>query len=1156
MKKFLLIFLSTAAVAWTNAAETVTVGQAQFTASGDIDGDGDFDAIIVERNSGIVRIGERQLNGTVVFRQPMPSGVPNVTSMAVGRFHDSGRDSIALTSPLSNRVQLLDPLSPALHPMTASFPAAGPRQLAAFDIAGEGTIGLEDLAATFGFESQIPVAIRRLANGGSGTFGTSAPGFINASVTGWTPVSTARAGGTDHVAFIEQDPSSKVFRLATPTSATFEYPVNIVGVGNFNGFIYGQFDANESDFFFFNAGSSSVTIRRLQPGGAAFAAPVTRFLPLGALHMLRLRRAGADRVLVIDSFGMATIFDYTAADGFLVAQTLVTPDPLNPLGEVAAGAVALGDGSVAVLMGRSPYEPATKFSVFQENGGGGYSAIQFGVPLPPVSDAPTQGGNLFFFAGRPLIDEDPPLVGVWSVADWSSGLTLGGLNQVFGETYLGAAQGLSNAEATTVLPVPTGTIGGLPNQFQTDISFANLKQSSAVLGDVSGGVTFTPEAGRYESAVQVSIRASDPAATIYYRTSLSSFAVYTEPFWLYNQTTVAAYALLPGGERTPVITASYTFGTPPSGQDSDGDGVPDFVEIAKGLDPNGGPDSDGDGYSDLEELLANTDPNSAASTPDPAARPDAASKLFVEVTPRPWDGATNAASVAQTGVEIQCHDVGGGLLGAGLTESPPGAPMARLECTPFDAQQRLLVVSTPAHFDIDSSGPSSRVGREMVGLIAAPDAPDLSFDFTLDTFADPLVEADRWISDASSAFAAAEAQTVSTDLTIDDVLAFVLVEGRIGRLLSYRGIGGSTESPSFTSFRPSEVEGYFPIAVSPEQLLSLETIPSGYSPDYTDALRPREFLASVNEMIADPSAEAGLMHLKTMVREVYRISSSLHNASPSDFPPPLDVLRQFVRFGGYLHSNYQVQLVGLTPEQLSEASSFMFNFIYTGSVRPKVSLDFVKTGVNFGDGKTYVQRPGSGMLYELRDETGAPFELPEAFDISGGTAFHIIAFDDLGPEAVPHPLEVIAIQLTSVPRPSATDLDGNLLADEWERLFFGSTGNDALSSADGSGFTLLQQFFEGTDPTDAANVPFGVPAAFSFAAVAGEMPMENQFTIEFEWPTYADEFVFVAEGSPDLLSFMEIPSTITDLGGGRFRAVISLPPSTLNRFFRVAVRLR
>jgi hypothetical protein len=47
--------------------------------------------------------------------------------------------------------------------------------------------------------------------------------------------------------------------------------------------------------------------------------------------------------------------------------------------------------------------------------------------------------------------------------------------------------------------------------------------------------------------------------------------------------------------------------------DSNGDGIPDYVAIARGLDPNGSRDSDGDGYSDLEELIHGTDPKDASS---------------------------------------------------------------------------------------------------------------------------------------------------------------------------------------------------------------------------------------------------------------------------------------------------------------------------------------------------------------------------------------------------------------------------------------------------------------------------------------------------------------------------------------------------------------
>ncbi len=56
-------------------------------------------------------------------------------------------------------------------------------------------------------------------------------------------------------------------------------------------------------------------------------------------------------------------------------------------------------------------------------------------------------------------------------------------------------------------------------------------------------------------------------------------------------------------------------GTHPNLVDSDGDGIPDGIEVRYGLDPltsNNGKDTDSDGISDLEEIRAGTDP----STPD------------------------------------------------------------------------------------------------------------------------------------------------------------------------------------------------------------------------------------------------------------------------------------------------------------------------------------------------------------------------------------------------------------------------------------------------------------------------------------------------------------------------------------------------------------
>jgi hypothetical protein len=58
--------------------------------------------------------------------------------------------------------------------------------------------------------------------------------------------------------------------------------------------------------------------------------------------------------------------------------------------------------------------------------------------------------------------------------------------------------------------------------------------------------------------------------------------------------------------------------------DTDGDGIPDMVELAWGLDPQNPADAhedmDGDGFTNLEEYLAKTDPRDPASMPDPIVK--------------------------------------------------------------------------------------------------------------------------------------------------------------------------------------------------------------------------------------------------------------------------------------------------------------------------------------------------------------------------------------------------------------------------------------------------------------------------------------------------------------------------------------------------------
>jgi hypothetical protein len=98
--------LRSAIAAALNAA-TVTETVTEFHASGDCNGDGRLDAIVLDKATGNVRVGYQNANGTLTWANAVPSGVADATSVAVGRFLHASRDSVAVTSEEFNRVHVL-----------------------------------------------------------------------------------------------------------------------------------------------------------------------------------------------------------------------------------------------------------------------------------------------------------------------------------------------------------------------------------------------------------------------------------------------------------------------------------------------------------------------------------------------------------------------------------------------------------------------------------------------------------------------------------------------------------------------------------------------------------------------------------------------------------------------------------------------------------------------------------------------------------------------------------------------------------------------------------------------------------------------------------------------------------------------------------------
>src|SRR5262245_36029203 len=89
-------------------AEFVYESPAEFFTSGDFNGDGLADALVLDKATGNARVAQDNGAGVLTWSGPFATGVENVTGCAVGRFLVTTRDALAVTAAEFNRIRLVD----------------------------------------------------------------------------------------------------------------------------------------------------------------------------------------------------------------------------------------------------------------------------------------------------------------------------------------------------------------------------------------------------------------------------------------------------------------------------------------------------------------------------------------------------------------------------------------------------------------------------------------------------------------------------------------------------------------------------------------------------------------------------------------------------------------------------------------------------------------------------------------------------------------------------------------------------------------------------------------------------------------------------------------------------------------------------------------
>lgn len=1097
----------------------------------DFDGDGRADIALVDRESGTFRIGYQTAPGTHEWADARSGGIPGVSGATSGRVLDLTQRQLLVTGPTANRVNILAVNSPsAVAPVGVFTAGIGPEGVVALDVPGAGNTAHDDLVVVSSRLSPPNRTGIESVRNNAGAFSGLSMGTLAAPLEQVQTV-TLTTPGADLIAAIQVGANSDSFRVWNAGGSP-NAPVASLEIPQDHRYVFGRFNNHERHhFLFFRRGLTTVRSAPVEPGpvlGASvevdFGARVEQLIPLATSpNRLLLVRTGGSQALICRFDGSS--------------KPVLEQDFTPPAGETFASVVPSADGSFHLFSGPAGEGISGNFRRYTFDGTK-YALAGSGA-LPGLNPAGT-AANVFLFAGEPFVAATPVMVRSLNAADWSSQPDVSGATvKVQAERLGSSSAGLGHAAVRDLGPKPAGVTHALPNQYARPISVASLRPA---VGDEVVDFALTPPPGPQQGAMNVMITALNSPATIVWRTAPDQpwTSVANVAFVPLFRDTNLEFFGLSGNRKSRIRTARYTFPAAPAEQDSDGDGVPDFVELAKGLNPNGGSDSDADGYTDLDELLAGSNPKDLNSPPAavPIGKAEVNAAFDLVATPRPWDGFTPGEVPALVDQSVHLHRLDGSLVESELTANLAIAtlkPAARFADAPADTTLSLLSVATDSHLQIASAGPVKNVGREVLGFVPVPALAPPAVNFT-PTAAPLETQVDAWIAAAKSAFAAAAQPLVQTRFGARETVAALLLERKVESLLTVRGFSfPPTNRLSLFSFRAGDVGRQ---AISLGDLATLESLGSNGEA----AWKLSAVWDQLNGFLALPDAAK----LLALAEDVYRVSSLSNNAAPGKYPLPVDSLRGFFDTG-ILHSNY-LAASALTGPDLTTAFTTSKGMLNALTPRPTVTLDLEVTAASFQPHCTSLRIVGSAATRNLFIAPGSPFKFPESFQLLAGSHVRVLAFNDFTDPCPGEDLQVIRAELIAIPAPTFVDSDGDLLPDDWECAFLGGVGDNGSEDFDGDGIGNLQEYFDGTDPKDAKSAA-AVAVNLNTPAVQIEDAGDGKLKLKWSFPAaYADKFDFTVHATSDLATgFAGEAVSPVHLGGGEFE--VNLTAEASAKFF-------
>ena len=522
----------------SHAAPFVYETPGEFLTTADFNGDGVPDVLLLDKITGNARVGYGGSNGVLTWSAPLPTGVPNPTGCAAGRFQQTGWDTVAVTAPSFNAVNLVDlsQTNTAGTPAVVTPNGVGPHTILplANPLGGTPPAFNNLLVASSENASNNEELDLMSLNAGTGTevnqYPESGPfDRGNALQLSVTPASFAVGlvrGATNDTLDIWQ------FTNAPAIMVSF---TNWVSGGDY---VFGVFNQETLPrFIFYQPGGTNLTVIPLlaTSTGFAFGTPINTNVAeaIQGIFYLDLTGNGNGNALIEFSDGVEGLSLPGGVPAFSSQYASGAA-----AGDVFSGVVPLGPGQFALLDAPAGSLSSAHAQVVQFDG---THFTQHSSANLPATTARNTRANVWLFQTEPFVNRAPGLVAATNSPDWSDSIAnLPDSVTVQTETYNGTNSGLGSAAAANLGAAPVGaTTNGLVNQYSPVISLFSYAGCQAVQ---PVNVTISPPPGQYSSPLSISFSTLNPSDRVLYRIQGADvWHVYTAAFVLTNDNTIVYY---------------------------------------------------------------------------------------------------------------------------------------------------------------------------------------------------------------------------------------------------------------------------------------------------------------------------------------------------------------------------------------------------------------------------------------------------------------------------------------------------------------------------------------------------------------------------------------------------------------------------------------